>query len=107
LLLSSLLPHSGTALLAAAGSTVLLNYCVTPYVHSITTVDDSNYTAMTANLFGMRTTTDFTLDQVMSLDAAKLNRPFANFVANGTPMYIHGEVSTAGANDRWSGGWLE
>eukprot|EP00520_Triparma_pacifica_P020000 CAMPEP_0118653906 /NCGR_PEP_ID=MMETSP0785-20121206/12082_1 /TAXON_ID=91992 /ORGANISM="Bolidomonas pacifica, Strain CCMP 1866" /LENGTH=124 /DNA_ID=CAMNT_0006546483 /DNA_START=283 /DNA_END=654 /DNA_ORIENTATION=- len=82
---------SGTALLAAAGSTVLLNYCVTPYVHKITKTGD-DYTATTANLFGMRTTTDFTLDQVVNPTDAKLSRPFCNFVANGTPMYIHGEL---------------
>ena len=82
---------SGTALLAAAGSTVLLNYCVTPYVHEITK-EGENFTAMTANLFGMRTTTQFNLDQVVTPTDAKLSRPFCNFVANGTPMYIHGEL---------------
>jgi hypothetical protein len=82
---------SGTALLAAAGSTVLLNYCVTPYVHSITKSGDS-FSAVTANLFGMRTTTPFMLDQVVTPKDAKLSRPFCNFVANGVPMYIHGEL---------------
>jgi len=83
---------SGTATLAAVGSTVLLNYCVTPYVHTITTTDDEMYTATTATMYGTRKQTDFALADVVGTAKAKSSRPFCNFTAKDTPMYIHPEI---------------
>lgn len=83
---------SGTALCAAVGSTVLLNYCVSPYVHSILQVgegDGATYEAVTANLMGMRVTTSFDLAAVQPPTGT---RPFCNFVAAGVPMYVHPEL---------------
>jgi hypothetical protein len=91
---------SGTATLAAVGSTVLLNYCVTPYVHTLTSETTTSetgtatttYTATTATMYGTRKATSFTSDEVVSVAAAGTSRPFCNFVAAGVPMYVHGEL---------------
>ncbi len=84
----------GTASLAAVGSTMLLNFCVTPYVHEMTKEGDSDplFTATTANMLGMLVKTEFKPADVTSMVESGSSRPFVNFFANGKPMYIHGEL---------------
>ena len=89
--LSGQVAVSGTALLAAVGSTVLLNYCVTPYVHEIVR-DGDQFTATTVNIFGFRADTTFRIGDVVGAAQSGTSRPFCNFVAAGVPMYIHGEL---------------
>ncbi|GMH67895.1 hypothetical protein TL16_g08522, partial [Triparma laevis f. inornata] len=81
---------TGTALTTAVGSTLLLNYCVSPYVHKLEKVNENDYSAVTVNMFAQKMSTTFTLDQIELSDS--LNRPFCNFIANGMPMYVHGEL---------------
>ena len=86
----------GTAMLAAVGSTLLLNYCTNPYVHSITkSSSDNTLTITQANMLGMRKQTSVCMDtQCIRPDQEKGTnlRPFCNFIGNGQPFYIHGEV---------------
>ena len=49
----------GTAIMAAAGSTVALSFCFSPYVHKLERVDDAQIKATTANILGMRVETTF------------------------------------------------
>jgi hypothetical protein len=78
---------SGTATLAAVGSTLLLNYCVTPYVHELREVGGS-YEATTATMWGTRMNTKFGLDEVVGVAKANTSRPFCNFLAAGKPLYM-------------------
>lgn len=103
-----------TAMLAAAGSTLTLSYCMTPYVHTIekVTIHDKPVSsstvtsisgksskldtigesqlllkASTCNIFSMQVDTVF--DPATDVLNESGMRPFTNFVAKGQPMYIH------------------
>ena len=80
----------GTAMMAAAGSTVALSFCFSPYVHKLERVDDTQIKATTANILGMRVETTF--DPSKDVGKAAGSRPFCNFTAKGLPMYIHPEM---------------
>ena len=80
----------GTAILAAAGSTVALSFCFSPYVHKLERVDDTQVKATTANILGMRVETTFDLSKDVGKAAG--SRPFCNFTAKGLPMYVHPEM---------------
>lgn len=108
---------AGTTMLAACGSTVALSFCFSPYVHSLTYVDDERkdndgsqtsstvtaieeensfaeeenklLQAITCNILGMKVKTIFN----PSIDITSPNkRPFCNFIAKGMPMYIHPQL---------------
>jgi len=102
---------SGTALVAAIGSTALLNWCVTPYVHRIelenVLSNDNNDPKMKknndqvkatyANIFGIRKTITFDpRTEVHHLDPSgkKMFRPFVNFFVKPDmlPLYVHPEL---------------
>jgi len=102
---------SGTALFAAIGSTALLNWCVTPYVHIIELMDvaakDKNdpkkntegvqVRATYANIFGIRRTLTFNpRTDVHHLDPTgkKMFRPFVNFFVKPDmlPLYVHPDL---------------
>ena len=80
----------GTAIMAAAGSTVALSFCFSPYVHKLERVDDAQIKATTANILGMRVETTF--DPSKDVGKAAGSRPFCNFTAKGLPMYVHPEM---------------
>lgn len=80
----------GTAIMAAAGSTVALSFCFSPYVHKLERVDDTQIKATTANILGMRVETTF--DPSRDVGKAAGSRPFCNFTAKGLPMYVHPEM---------------
>lgn len=80
----------GTAIMAAAGSTVALSFCFSPYVHKLERVDDTQIKATTANILGMRVETTF--DSSKDVGKAAGSRPFCNFTAKGLPMYVHPEM---------------
>jgi hypothetical protein len=80
----------GTAIMAAAGSTVALSFCFSPYVHKLERVDDTQIKATTANILGMRVETTF--DPSKDVGKAAGSRPFCNFTAKGLPMYVHPEM---------------
>ena len=89
---------SGVAALAAVGSTILLSYCVSPYVHDLTVQKNEKgevlYTATTGNMFGMRTKTTFPLKSCIELEKSGMKRPFCNVIVNGgdKALFIHGEL---------------
>ena len=101
----------GTAIMAAAGSTVALSFCFSPYVHKLERVvvpsgqaenkegeeNGIDYVeqkhlvkATTANILGMRVETIF--DPATDVGKALGSRPFCNFTAKGLPMYVHPEM---------------
>ena len=80
----------GTAIMAAAGSTVALSFCFSPYVHKLERVDEAQIKATTANILGMRVETTF--DPSEDVGKAAGSRPFCNFTAKGLPMYVHPEM---------------
>jgi len=96
----------GTAIMAAAGSTVALSFCFSPYVHKLERVAASSgqgekkegkndaeqnlVKATTANILGMRVETIF--DPATDVGKALGSRPFCNFTAKGLPMYVHPEM---------------
>lgn len=95
----------GTAILAAAGSTVALSFCFSPYVHKLervvvtpdnekdgdtATAERNLIKATTANILGMRVETIF--DPATDVGKAAGSRPFCNFTAKGLPMYVHPDM---------------
>jgi len=86
---------SGTAILAAVGSTVLLNWCITPYVHRLERIGGSaEIVATYVNIFGMRKTVSFDpRTDVIHVDPSgkKMFRPFVNFFVKPdmVPLYVH------------------
>lgn len=99
---------AGTAAFAAVGSTLLLSYCFSPYVHRLEYVDPETGTPVDKNMITekdktplhIRATTRTLLstelqtvfDPVNDVTVASSVRPFCNFVAAGVPMYCHPEI---------------
>ena len=86
----------GTAMIAAVGSTLLLNYCTNPYVHRIEQNKETNTLNVTsANMLGIRFETLVKIPDDL-VPAAKAGggfmRPFCNFIGAGVPFYVHGEL---------------
>ncbi|KAI2496628.1 Assembly [Fragilaria crotonensis] len=100
----------GTTMLAACGSTVGVNFCFAPYVHSLEmvpvrkcqgkneSVDEINcrpaqqqlVKATWRNFLLLRHETVF--DPAVDVSEYKGIRPFCNFVAKGVPLFIHPEL---------------
>mmetsp|Transcript_24792 Transcript_24792/g.36695 ORF Transcript_24792/g.36695 Transcript_24792/m.36695 type:complete len:239 (+) Transcript_24792:93-809(+) len=96
----------GTATAAACGSTVLVHYFFTPYVHTLerihvnraidetTSEPTSNQKnlikATWRNLFVMKQETIF--DPSIDVTPYDGNRPFCNFFVKGIPLYVHPEL---------------
>jgi hypothetical protein len=82
----------GTAALMACSSTLLLNYCISPYVYRIeTTQDEEVCAATTGTFFGTITKTEFKVADIVDPGKGML-RPFCNFSANGAPFFVHPEL---------------
>jgi len=101
-----------TAAVTAVGSTVLLGYCFTPYVHTMellhntndsatrTDVDDNDNKTMirmiTRDILARQVTTTFNPSTDVSPPPESNTRPFCNFMVHNKPYYIHPDLVTDG-----------
>ena len=83
----------GTAGITAVGSTVLLGYCFSPYVHTLERVDGNQnlFRIVTRDILARRVNTIFDPTTDVSPPQSN-NRPFCNFMVNGLPFYVHPEL---------------
>lgn len=108
----------GSTMLAACGSTVAINFCFAPYIHTLEkvpvrkcsapTVDEGTEKSTTAPLEEDRAAQEFLVKATWrnftlmkqetvfdpAVDVTEYDgiRPFCNFVAKDVPMYIHPEI---------------
>jgi len=94
----------GTATMAACGSTVLVHFFFTPYVHTLERVNMQEtgnesdaepdkkelIKATWRNLFVVKQETVF--DPLIDTSPYNGNRPFCNFFVKGIPLYVHPEL---------------
>ena len=101
-----------TAAVTAVGSTVLLGYCFTPYVHTMellnntndsatrTDVDDDDNKTMirmiTRDILARQVITRFDPSTDVSPPPESNTRPFCNFMVHNKPYYIHPGLVTDG-----------
>lgn len=91
-----------TAGVTAIGSTALLGYCFSPYVHTLerlSALKDSNdgdanalVRIITRDILARRIETIFDPTTDVSPPPKNNSRPFCNFVVKGLPMYVHPEL---------------
>jgi hypothetical protein len=101
---------AGTPMLAALGSTVTINFCFVPYVHTLEMVpvrkchgkiesgeeiacrpaQHQLVKATWRNFLLMKQETVF--DPAVDVSEYKGIRPFCNFLAKGVPLFVHGEL---------------
>lgn len=103
-----------TAAVTAVGSTVLLGYCFTPYVHTLELVHNTGATTATTNndnnkdrdnnttmirmitrdILARQVTTVFDPDTDVAPPPKNNTRPFCNFTVRNRPYYIHADLVT-------------
>ncbi|KAL9188695.1 hypothetical protein ACHAXT_007073 [Thalassiosira profunda] len=99
-----------TAGITAVGSTALLGYCFSPYVHTLERLSggvakaDGNATAdaadgnessvriVTRDVLARRVETIFDPATDVTPPPSSNTRPFCNFMVKGLPMYVHPEL---------------
>ena len=89
-----------TAGLTAVGSTALLSYCFSPYVHTMERLpadDESNRSGnsvriITRDILARRVETIFDPTTDVSPPQSNNSRPFCNFMVNGVEFYVHPEL---------------
>ena len=93
-----------TAGLTAVGSTALLGYCFSPYVHTLERLPalkdgeandhtgDSLIKIITRDILARRVETIFDPTADVSPPPKNNSRPFCNFMVRGLPMYVHPEL---------------
>lgn len=92
-----------TAGLTAVGSTVLLGYCFSPYVHTLERVVtvataknemDSNQLIrmVTRDILARKVETVFDPTKDVTAPSSSNSRPFCNFIVKGLPFYIHPQL---------------
>ena len=94
-----------TAGLTAVGSTVLLGYCFSPYVHTLERVaiadggekdevdDEQQLIRMvTRDILAREVVTVFNPKTDVTAPPSSNSRPFCNFMVNGLPFYIHPQL---------------
>jgi len=91
-----------TAGLTAVGSTALLGYCFSPYVHTLERLvgsgaDDGDMKPplvkiITRDILARRIETVFDPTTDVSPPPKNNSRPFCNFMVKGLPMYVHPEL---------------
>jgi hypothetical protein len=92
-----------TAGLTAVGSTVLLGYCFSPYVHTLERVEtvsgeknelDNNQLIrmVTRDIFARKVETVFDPTKDVTAPSSSNSRPFCNFMVKGLPFYIHPQL---------------
>lgn len=83
----------GTAGVVAVGSTALLGYCFSPYVHYLERLPKKDgirlVRAITRDLYAREVETIFDPATDVDPPPEKTSRPFCNFVVKGLPMYVH------------------
>ena len=96
----------GTAGFTAVGSTILLGYCFSPYVHTLERVApdaqegneaDNNQLLIrmvTRDILARKVETIFDPSKDVATPSSSNSRPFCNFMVNGLPFYIHPELIT-------------
>lgn len=87
-----------TAGVTAVGSTVLLGYCFSPYVHTLELLsndgnkdDEIRIRMITRDILARRIETIFTSCHVTMPREGNM-RPFCNFMVRDKPYYIHPEL---------------
>ncbi|KAL3804657.1 hypothetical protein HJC23_008472 [Cyclotella cryptica] len=93
-----------TAGVTAVGSTALLGYCFSPYVHTLEIIPDDNaeegrgklVRIVTRDVFARKVVTVFDPNMDVSRPGSGNSRPFCNFVVRGMPFYIHPDLLTDG-----------
>lgn len=100
-----------TAGLTAVGSTVLLGYCFSPYVHTLERiasppVDDTQdknddvdnnqqlIRMVTRDILARKVETIFDPSKDVTTPSSSNSRPFCNFLVHGLPFYIHPQLIT-------------
>ena len=97
-----------TAGLTAVGSTVLLGYCFSPYVHTLEKIappDDAQdkndvdnnqqlIRMVTRDILARKVETIFDPTKDVGAPSSSNSRPFCNFTVNGLPFYIHPQLIT-------------
>jgi hypothetical protein len=91
-----------TAGLTAVGSTALLGYCFSPYVHTLERLGGSGaddvdikhslVKIITRDILARRIETVFDPATDVSPPPKNNSRPFCNFMVKGLPMYVHPEL---------------
>ena len=96
-----------TAGVTAVGSTALLGYCFSPYVHYLerlppATLNENNvdegeedqnlFRITTRDILARRVETIFNPATDISPAPSNNSRPFCNFMVRGLPMYVHKEM---------------
>lgn len=87
-----------TAGVTAVGSTVLLGYCFSPYVHTLERVspdegpDNYRLRMVTRDILARRVETIFDPTTDVTAPSSSNSRPFCNFMVKGLPFYIHPEL---------------
>ena len=80
------------------GSTVLLGYCFTPYVHTLELLDNNSSSddeqrirMITRDILSRRVETIFTSGDVTPPPESN-TRPFCNFMVRDKPFYVHSDL---------------
>eukprot|EP00985_Skeletonema_marinoi_P025331 scaffold18515_cov200-Skeletonema_marinoi.AAC.6 len=89
-----------TAGLTAVGSTVLLGYCFSPYVHTLERVaadsaqdkNDQLIRMVTRDILARKVETIFDPTKDVAAPSSSNSRPFCNFMVHGLPFYIHPQM---------------
>ena len=95
-----------TAGLTAVGSTALLGYCFSPYVHTLERVvaddgageennklDNNQLIRMvTRDILARKVETVFDPTKDVAAPSSSNSRPFCNFMVKGLPFYIHSQL---------------
>ena len=84
-----------TAGITAVGSTALLGYCFSPYVHTLERLvgeENGLIRITTRDILARKVETVFDPKTDVSLPPKQNSRPFCNFVVNGAPMFVHQEL---------------
>ncbi|KAL7476623.1 hypothetical protein ACHAW6_002472 [Cyclotella cf. meneghiniana] len=89
-----------TAGITAVGSTALLGYCFSPYVHTMEILSNGEteeegaqrVRIVTRDIFARKVITVFDPSTDVSRPGSDNSRPFCNFVVNGMPFYIHPDL---------------
>ncbi len=96
-----------TAGLTAVGSTVLLGYCFSPYVHTLERLAPPNsqdgndvdnnqplIRMVTRDILARKVETIFDPTKDVAAPSSSNSRPFCNFMVNGLPFFIHPQLIT-------------
>ena len=86
-----------TAGATAVGSTILLGYCFSPYVHTMELLNDDingelKVKMVTRDILARQVETIFDPATEVSPPAKNNTRPFCNFMVRGKPFYIHPDL---------------